>query len=443
MNLVGVGMKSFREFISELNADGMFVELKKPISTNLELAGVLHALDGRPVMAAQIRETPGAVVVGNVFSTKDLIARYLGCKKEELTAKLTKAIDSPSQPELVPKEKAQVLECTDAKVDLDTLPILFHAPKDGGRYFSSAVVVAKDKELGQNCSFHRMMQIGKDTMAIRILHRHLDEIISRAGGKSLDVAIVIGAPINFLLASAVSTNKIGVDETTIANSLASLEVVELANGIRVPAQAEYALEATITDEMHDEGPFVDLTETYDIVRSQRVVKINKIHHRKNPLYHALLPGALEHKLLMGMPKEPTIFLEVSKVAECTGVNITPGGCSWLHAVVQIEKKSEGDGKKAVEAAFLGHKSLKHVVVVDTDIDIYSPESVEWAIATRVQADKDAVIKTKQKGSSLDPSADPHTYETAKMGLDATRPLVAHGKNYSKAEWMKVDAKKYL
>ena len=443
MTGVYFSMKSFREFVTELKNDGTLIELKKPISSHLELAGVLHALDGRPVMAAQIKENPGAVVVGNVYSTKDLIAKYLGCKKNDLTAKLAHAIANPSAPKAVPKDKAQVLEITESTVDLDKLPILFHAPKDGGRYFSSAVVVAKDSELGQNCSFHRMQVIGKDRVVIRILKRHLDEFITRAGGKKLDVAIVIGASINFLLASAVSTAKIGVDETTIANSLAPLEVVELSSGIRVPAQAEYVLEATITDEMHDEGPFVDLTETYDIVRSQRVVKINKIHHRTNPIYHALLPGALEHKLLMGMPKEPTIMLEVGKVAKCTGVNITPGGCSWLHAVVQIDKKNEEDGKKAIEAAFLGHKSLKHVVIVDTDIDIYSPDSVEWAIATRVQADKDIVIKTKQKGSSLDPSADPHTYETAKMGIDATRPLVAHGKNYSKAEWTKVDAGKYI
>jgi len=435
-------MKTFREFVSELKADGTLVELNKPISKRLELAGVLHAMDGKAVMSKSVKENPGSVVVGNVFSTKDLIARYLGCKKEELTARLAKAIDHPTQPKVVAKEKAPVLEITDASVNLDSLPILFHAPKDGGPFFSSAVVIAKDKEMGQNCSFHRMMQIGKDRMVARILHRHLDEFITRAGGK-LDVAIVIGAPINFLLASAVSTSKIGMDETTIANSLAPLEVVELANGIRVPAQAEYVLEATITNEMHDEGPFVDLTETYDVVRSQRIVKINKIHHRANPIYHALLPGALEHKLLMGMPKEPTIFLEVDKVCKCKGVNITPGGCSWLHAVVQIEKKNEEDGKKAIEAAFAGHKSLKHVVIVDNDIDIYSPESVEWAIATRAQADKDVVIKSKQKGSSLDPSADPHTYETSKMGIDATKPLVAHGKNFEKAEWLKLDVKKYL
>ena len=146
---------------------------------------------------------------------------------------------------------------------------------------------------------------------------------------------------------------------------------------------------------------------------------------------------------MGMPKEPTIFIEVNKVAKCTGVNITPGGCSWLHAVVQIKKKNEDEGKKAIEACFEGHKSLKHCVIVDDDINIYSPDEVEWAIATRAQADKDVIIKENQKGSSLDPSADPNTRHTAKAGIDATKPLVAHGKNFEKAGWKKIDVKKYM
>ncbi len=195
--------------------------------------------------------------------------------------------------------------------------------------------------------------------------------------------------------------------------------------------------------MHDEGPFVDLTETYDIVRKQRVIRIKKIHHRDDPLFHILLPGGFEHKILMGMPREPTIFNEVGRVCECSGVNITPGGCSWLHAVVGIRKKSEDDGKKAIEAAFEGHKSLKHVVIVDDDIDIYDPLDVEWAIATRVQGDKDIVIKPNQKGSSLDPSADPHTYATCKVGVDATKPLVAHGKNFTRARFREVNLDDYI
>ncbi len=434
-------MTTLRDFIEKLRKEGKLLELKKPISKHLELASVLGALDGQVVYTDKIKENPGARIVGNVFSTQEFVAECLGCKKEELMARLMYAIDNPSKPRLIDAKKAPVLEVSEATVDLSKYPIPFHAEKDGGPYFSSAVVIVQDKELGRNCSFHRMMVIGKDRVVMRILARHLNEFIKRAGGE-LDVAFVLGAPINVLLAGAISI-ELGSDELEIANTLMPLETVLLPNGIEVPADVEFAFEGKITTELADEGPFIDLTETYDIVRKQPVMKITKVHHRKNPVWHVLLPSGQEHKILMGMPREPTIFNEVSKVCECKRVNITPGGCSWLHAVVSIKKKNEDDGRKAIEAAFNGHKSLKHVVIVDEDIDIYDERSVEWAIATRVQANKSLVIKQNEKGSSLDPSADLKTYTTTKMGIDATKPLVAHGKNFEKARWIKVNPNNFL
>lgn len=470
-------MASFRDFLERLRAEGKLTALKKPVSKHLELAGVLAVLDGRAVYSERIKENENqngnksgnqddsnslcSRIAGNVFSTRELVAECLGCGKDELVAKMANAIKNPTEPKRIDNansKDAQVLEIeiSGTDVDLSKFPIPFHAEKDGGPYFSSAVVIAHDKELGRNCSFHRMMVIGKNKVVMRILPRHLNEFIKRAGGAGcggnggdvnkddgLDVAFVVGAPINVLLAAATSV-EIGTDELGIANTLAPVRTVRLPNGIEVPADAEFAFEGRINaNELVDEGPFVDLTETYDIIRKQPTMTITKIHHRRDPIWHVLLPGGLEHKILMGMPREPTIFNEVSRVAECCGVNITPGGCSWLHAVVSIRKKTEDDGKKAIDAAFKGHKSLKHVIVVDDDIDIYNPNSVEWAIATRVQADKSVVIKTSERGSSLDPSADPHTYATTKMGIDATKPLVAHGKNFEKVRWLKVKTEDYL
>ncbi|MFH0885166.1 MAG: UbiD family decarboxylase [Candidatus Micrarchaeota archaeon] len=429
---------TFREFVDKLRQGGKLKTAKCEVSKHLDLAGLMHALDGTPVFVPDVSGS-AFPAVGNVFSTRELVCEYLGISKGELIPKLVHAINNPTKPERA--QDGAVLENRVDSVDLGCLPIPLHAEKDGGPYLSSAIVVAKDKELGQNNSFHRMMVIGKDRAVVRILHRHLQEFIDRAGGE-LDVAVIVGAPINVLLSAAMSV-KLGQDEIEIANSLQPLKTVRLGNGIDIPADCEFAFEARITKEMHDEGPFVDLTETYDVVRSQQVMRFTKMYHRNDAMWHVLLPGGLEHKVLMGMPREPTIFNEVSKVCQCSRVNITPGGCSWLHAVVSIKKKSEDDGKKAIEAAFAGHKSLKHVVIVDEDIDVDNPMEVEWAIATRVQADKDVVIKTKQKGSSLDPSADPHTYDTAKMGLDATKPLVAHGKNFDKAKWKKVDIGGYI
>ncbi|MCX8200233.1 MAG: UbiD family decarboxylase [Candidatus Micrarchaeota archaeon] len=434
-------MKSLREFIYELEREGTLKKVKRPVSLKYELASVLHHAGETPLLFENVKESE-IPAVGNIFANKSLVAKYLNLHKEELTKALVTAISRPSAPMDVPPAEAPVMQNIIENPDLTKFPIPIHTEKDGGPYIASAIIVANDPEYGRNSSFHRMMLIDKDKFAVRILPRHLNEYIERAGGE-LRVAVVIGSPINVLLASAISVD-IKDDEFGIANTLMPFNTVQLPmSKISVPADAEFVLDATITKEMHDEGPFVDLTETFDIVRQQRVMKVHRIYHRNNPLFHTLLPGGFEHKILMGMPREPTIFMEVNKVVECKGVNVTPGGCSWLHGVVAIRKKSEEDGKKAIEAAFNGHKSMKHVVIVDDDIDISNPLEVEWAIATRFQASKDLIVRLNEKGSSLDPSADPITYATSKVGIDATKPLSVHGKNFEKVKYIPLNISDYI
>jgi len=260
------------------------------------------------------------------------------------------------------------------------------------------------------------------------------------------VAFCIGNSTAVLL-SAATTLPMGVDELGMANALEKTELVKCKTvDLEVPKDSEIVLEGRITKEKAPEGPFLDLTGIVDRVRQQPIVEIKCITHRRNPIYQTILAGRNEHKFLMGMPKEPTMFNEVKKVCDCKDVYITPGGCSWLHAVIQIKKRNPDDGKKAIAAAFEGHKSLKHCVVVDEDINIYDPHDVEWAIATRFQSDKNTVILSNQPGSSLDPSGDlteGKKATTAKAGLDATAPLTTTGKGFKKEQYVKVDLNKYL
>jgi len=120
------------------------------------------------------------------------------------------------------------------------------------------------------------------------------------------------------------------------------------------------------------------------------------------------------------------------------VTLTEGGCNWLHAVVQISKKKESDPKKIIKAAFVAHRSLKHVTVVDDDIDPSDPVAVEYAIATRFQADKDLVMISKVRGSSLDPSSDQKNLLTTKMGLDATKSFSKRSEGFEIAKIPKID-----
>jgi UbiD family decarboxylase len=221
-----------------------------------------------------------------------------------------------------------------------------------------------------------------------------------------------------VLVSAAISADIGISEVDIANALEETPLIQL-DGQLVPP-SDIVISAELTGELHEEGPFLDLTETFDIIRKQRVARVKKIYVRKGAMYHALLPGALEHRVLMGMPREPTIYREVAKVCDVKDVLVTPGGCSWLHGAVSIHKKNPDDGRKAIEAAFKGHKSMKHVFVVDDDIDIHDPNEIEWAMATRFQADKNMIMR-REKGSSLDPSSDMDTQMTCKVGFDLTIP----------------------
>ena len=433
----------FRGFLEQLEREGKLTRIRKEVSTELEMAGIIDTLGEKPCFFEKVKESNIPVVAGLV-SSKELVAKALNVNIKQILRKLSSAIENPLPPDVVKKGECQ--EIVERNVDLTKLPIMRYTEKDGGKYVPSAISIVKDPELGRNTCFHRLMLIDKNKFVARIVEeRGTDTALKNAGGE-LDIAMCIGNSTAVLLAASTSLPK-GVDELGMANVLEKTELVKCKTiDVEVPRDCEIVLEGRITKETVPEGPFLDLTGIVDRVRQQPVIEIKCITHRKKPIYQTILAGRNEHKVLMGMPKEPTMFNEVNKVCECTDVYITTGGCSWLHAVIQIKKQNPDDGKKAIKAAFDGHKSLKHCVVVDDDVNIYDSNDVEWALATRFQADKAAVILPNQRGSSLDPSGDlteGKKARTCKMGLDATIPLRGTGKGFKKENYRKVDLNKFL
>ena len=426
---------SFRSYIQLLEERGRLVKISAPISKVYELAGVLKGLEPEPVLFESLLGSDFQVV-GNLFPDKESFADYFGLVPSVIIPFLVRAIEERSKPMLTKEAPCQEVVITEP--DLNQLPILKHFENDGGGYITSGVVVARHPDYGQNLDFHRCMQFSETGMAMRVVRgRHFDKFLRQLG--EVEVAVCVGVAPNVLSAAATSV-EIGIDELEIAHALEPLEVVKAKTvDLYVPAEAEFVLEGTVTlERKHDEGPFVDLTETQDVVRQEPVFVVKAITHRQNAIWQALLPGGMEHKLLMGMPREPTIYKAVNEVVRCLDVNVNPGGCSWLHAIVQIDKQSEDDGLRAIEAAFAGHRSCKHVYVVDKDIDIYDPLEVEWAMATRFQADTDMVVKARERGSSLDPSAELGTHLTTKIGFDLTKPLGEEGTPFEKVAYPEVD-----
>jgi UbiD family decarboxylase len=433
-------MMSLRGYLQRLEDGGQLTRISEPVSKTYQLSGLLKALEPRPVLFENVSEVDFSVM-GNLFCTKEAFAAYFGLPAAQMTPRLGRAIEARSAPEVVDSGPCQQVVHSDP--DLDSLPIPLHFAGDGGPYITAGVFIAKHPDYGQNLDFHRAMRISPREMAIRVVKgRHFDAFLQDQG--QLDVAVCIGNAPNVLVAAATSV-EIGVDELTIANALEPLEVVPAKTvDLLIPAGAEFVLEGRVyRDRRHAEGPFVDLTETQDVIRQEPVFEVKAITHREDPLWQALLPGALEHKLLMGMPREPTIFRQVNQVVRCLDVNVNPGGCSWLHAVVQIDKRGPDDGLKAIRAAFAGHRSCKHVFVVDGDVDIYNPVDVEWAMATRFQGDRDMLVLDKEPGSSLDPSAQPGTKLTTKIGFDLTAPLGQARRPYEKVPYPDVDVSRFV
>ena len=287
--------------------DENIIEITDELSTEYEISKVLREYPKDTVIVKNVKGYDMPVVTG-ICNTRDKIAKSINCEVSEITEKI---IDAMENPQKVTKF-TDFSEYDNLEIDLGKIPILTHYKRDGGAYITAGVVFARDPETGiQNASIHRMLVLEKNKVAIRIVPRNLYTYFQKAKdmGKDLDISIAIGMEPSILLACTTSI-PIDKDEMEVANRFkdGNLELVQCKNGINVP-EADIIFEGKILiDETAPEGPFVDLTDTYDYVREEPVIKLSKMYIKKeNPMYHAILPAGFEHKLLQGMPQEPRIF----------------------------------------------------------------------------------------------------------------------------------------
>jgi len=410
-------MTDFRKCIEKEKRKNNLKSISESTLPYLKVSGKLIELEPSPVLFENV---DGMKVAGNIFCSRNRFAEHLNLMTSNFLSDLShKLASSTTKISFIADTYG---EDEQTEINLSQLPILFHYHGDGGYYITSGVWIVNDPEYGRNLSYHRLMILNNHRGSVRVVeNRGMDQALEHSKGKA-EVAICIGVSPSVLLAASLSPHK-DIDEIALA---ARLEPIKLMNcktvNLQVPQDCEILLEGHFTGEYAKEGPFVDITGTWDKIRNQPVVEITRIAYRKNPIYHALVPGRSEHKILMGMPKELDIFQAVNQVCQCLDVTMTSGGCSWLHAIVQIRKQNDNDGRKALDTAFEAHRSLKHCIVVDDDIDIHDIHQVEWAVATRFQADKDLIVLSDQPSSSLDPSAlhaEGKKSRGAKMGMDAT------------------------
>ena len=414
-------------FVDKIEQNRELIRIKKPVDTKFELAAIVSKLEGREAVIFENVINSKIKVISNVIGTRKRFALALEAKNDKLIHdKILESRDRSKPPKIISDNHDFY---NNTSKTLDILPIITHFEKDAGPFITSSVVYAKDQEIGyQNSSTHRLLRIDEKHMAIRMVEgRHLHKCFTYAKehGEDLKIAVMIGVHPAINIAAAYQATY-GFDEMQIANSLLNEKLTLVKNGysqLLVPSNGEILLEGKILHDQTHEEWMVEMLKTYDFNRKQPVFELERIGFRNDALYYDILPGYSEHRLLMGLPVEAKMFESIRNVVPTTSnVYLTSGGSTWMNAVIQIRKKLEGEPKNAILAAFASHPSLKIVTVVDDDIDPTDPEEVEYAISTRMQADKDLIIISNVKGSSLDPSSDQKNLLTTKVGFDATATL---------------------
>lgn len=413
-------MSDLRSYISETEENGGLKRISKKVSPRYEIAAITARMDGREAVLFEDVKS-GFSVVTNLIGTRGRFAAAIGAGGN-IHKRMVSCINRARAPRLA--SEARFMENSTAGIG--SLPIVTHFAKESGPFITSSIVHAQNPDTKkQNMSFHRLMPMDKNHMTIRMvegrdLHRCFTD--AREHGQDLRVAVTVGVHPAIMIAGAYQSGW-GEAEMDIANSLLG-GGVQLArapySGMRVPAGSEIVIEGRILQDITSPEWMVEMLRTYDHAREQPVLEVERLYHRDSPIYHDILSGYAEHRLLMGMPIESKMYGVLrGAYPQTRQVCLTGGGCNWLHAAVQVKKGADVRG--VIAKAFEAHRSLKQVVVVDDDIDPADPASVEYAMATRFQADRDLVVVRNVRGSSLDPSSDQEKLRTAKMGIDATRP----------------------
>ncbi len=438
-----------RGYLSQVSKAKELAVVKKKVSTKYEIAAITAKLDGSKAILFQNIKENKFRVVSNLVGTKKRFALAVGTTEDKIHDKVSYAINHASRPKIV--TKAWFME--NHSRDLYDLPIITHFEKEPGAFITSSVIYTQNQETGtQNSSFHRLLRLDEHHLSVRMVegrHLHRSFMYAKERGEDLRVAITVGVHPAVSIAGAYQADW-GKDELETANVLLNKKLALAMgpfSGMLVPSEAEIVLEGRILKDRTHKEWMVEMLRTYDFKREQPVFELERMYYRNEPIFHDILSGYAEHRLLMGMPIEAKLNKNLRQsMPQIRRVVLSDGGCNWLHAIVQISKKKESDGKMAIDAAFGAHKSLKHVIVVDDDINPLNPVEVEYAIATRFQADKKLVIVPKVRGSSLDPSSDQKNLLTTKMGIDATRSFSKRPEGFEIAKipgFEKTLLKKYL
>ncbi|MBI2210674.1 MAG: UbiD family decarboxylase [Deltaproteobacteria bacterium] len=374
-------------------------------------------------------------LLSNLFATRRRCALALGLDPNDeglaLSLEYARREQQLIAPVVIPADEAPVKEIVKQgnEANVYEFPVVRHHAMDPAPYLDMTPVM-KDPEGGfYNVAFLRNMVKGPRRLGIHMSPRHNWQIHRKNEEKKrpTPIAIVVSHHPAFYL-GALNVSPFGVDDYARIGAIMGAPLRLTASeswgkDFLVPADAEIVIEGQVLPNVKEaEGPFGEFTGYYGPQRLRWVIEVTAVTHRRHAIFQHIFTGHRDTWVLGGIPKEGSLFnLIRGVVPTARAVHFPTSGCCRFHCYIAIDKKVDGETKQAALAALGGCDFVKHVVVVDADINIYNEEEVLWAVATRVQADQAVDIIKNVKGNTLDPSQTDDIM-TAKMIIDATRPV---------------------
>lgn len=479
-------LRSALEFLKAL--PGQLVSTDVEVDPNAELSGVYRYVGAGGTCQRPTRKGP-AMVFNNVrgykdfrvaiglLATRERVGHLLNCPPADLGKLLHRAVDNAIPPVVVGKDKASCQEvvhlASDPSFDLRTLlPAPTNTEEDAGPYITMGMCYAQDPETGESdITIHRLCVQSRDELSMWLTPgRHIDAFRQKAeaAGKPLPISISIGVDPAIEIAACFEppTTPLGYDELNIAGGIRN-RPVELAECLtikgRAIANAEVVIEGELLpnvrvreDQNTNTGKSMPEFPGYtgDAKEALPIIKIKAITHRRNPILQTTIGVSEEHVSMAGIPTEASILgmVERAMPGKLLNVNAHSSGGGKFLAVLQFKKSApvdEGRQRQAALLAFASFPELKHVILVDEDVDIFDTDDVLWAMQTRYQGDVSTVFIPGVRCHPLDPSQDPafspsilNHGVSCKTIFDCTVPFHLKA-NFERSKFKELDVRKFI
>ncbi len=427
--------QDLRSFVAAYAAShpGEVVRIAEPVSIEHDVMALVLEYERRrqyPILIFEQIDGFDIPIVANVVASRRALAFALGVPEGALAAEYGRRIKEHRKPTIVgdPAFRHRIVKGDD--VDLTALPIPLYFPGDAGRYLTAGMLVARDPETGvETEGYHRFQIKDRNRMGVSLhSRRRMFEYQRRAEakGQALPCAVVLGLhPLVSMGSLAYPPPDVGKFEVVGGLFGEPLQVAACAAvDLHVPAHAEIVIEGEILPGVREpEGPFGEFTGYFSRRSTEHVFVARAIAMRERPWFQSIGSGrAGDHITTLGLIREAEIMNALTRVIpNVKAVHVPLSGTSSFSAYVSIKQGRPGEAKHAIPIALGVDHYLKLIIVVDDDIDVFDEADVMWAVATRMQADRDLVVISGSLGALLDPSADERGV-TAKLGIDATRPF---------------------